>query len=601
MSILATKTIEQIKDEQLGGPGLKRVLGPTQLMMLGVGAIIGTGIFVLTGQAAAANAGPAIVISMLVAGLVSALAALCYSEFAASVPVAGSAYTYAYATLGEFVAWVIGWDLILEYALGAATVAVGWSGNFITFLHQLGLSFPAALSAAPGTIVPVPGGDPVTAVFNIPAVLVTIAVTALLVVGVSESATANAVVVVIKVAVVLIVIASGALFIDRANWHPFIPPNTGTFGEYGWSGILRGAGVIFFAYIGFDAVSTSAQEARNPQRDLPRGILGSLVICTVLYVLVSGVMVGLVPYKAMLNQPAPLVLSVEAAADRAIGTPWQSMMAVVRVLVTVGALAGLSSVMLVMMLAQPRIFLAMARDGLLPAWASRIHPRYHTPHVSTIVTGVVVAIAAGLTPIATLGNLVSIGTLMAFVIVSLGVIVLRRTRPDLPRPFRMPFVPLLPLLSAAVSLLLMLGLPRSTWERLIIWMVIGVVLYFAYGYRRSRLRAFHVVAGRDRQGVGVVERLARQAASRVDRPPPRRDHDRDGPRPHAGLLRDPGAEPDEPCERQRRLVPHTLDYVLLCAGLLPADRNGRVPVTQAANATRTVMVPAHSRAVADLS
>jgi APA family basic amino acid/polyamine antiporter len=500
MSILATKTIEQIKDEQLGGPGLKRVLGPTQLMMLGVGAIIGTGIFVLTGQAAAANAGPAIVISMVVAGLVSALAALCYSEFAASVPVAGSAYTYAYATLGEFVAWVIGWDLILEYALGAATVAVGWSGNFITFLHQLGLSFPAALSAAPGTIVPVPGGDPVTAVFNIPAVLVTIAVTALLVVGVSESATANAVVVVIKVAVVLIVIASGTLFIDRANWHPFIPANTGTFGEYGWSGILRGAGVIFFAYIGFDAVSTSAQEARNPQRDLPRGILGSLVICTVLYVLVSGVMVGLVPYKAMLNQPAPLVLSVEAAADRAIGTPWQSMMAVVRVLVTVGALAGLSSVMLVMMLAQPRIFLAMARDGLLPAWASRIHPRYHTPHISTIVTGVVVAIAAGLTPIATLGNLVSIGTLMAFVIVSLGVIVLRRTRPDLPRPFRMPFVPLLPLLSAAVSLLLMFGLPRSTWERLIIWMVIGVLLYFAYGYRKSRLRGLHGLAARTARG-----------------------------------------------------------------------------------------------------
>jgi APA family basic amino acid/polyamine antiporter len=488
MSILATKSIEQIKEEQLGGPGLKRVLGPTHLMMLGVGAIIGTGIFVLTGQAAAANAGPAIVISMVVAGLASALAGLCYSEFAASVPVAGSAYTYAYATLGEFVAWVIGWDLILEYALGAATVAVGWSGTLITFLHQLGLSFPAAFSAAPGTLVPVAGGDPVTAVFNVPAVLITIAVTALLVVGVSESATVNAVVVVIKVAVVLIVIGSGALFIDRANWQPFIPANTGTFGEYGWSGILRGAGVIFFAYIGFDAVSTSAQEARNPQRDLPRGILGSLVICTVLYVLVSGVMVGLVPYKAMLNQPAPLVLSVEAAANRAIGTPWQSTMAVVRVLVTVGALAGLSSVMLVMMLAQPRIFLAMARDGLLPAWASRVHPRFHTPHISTVVTGVVVAIAAGLTPIAALGNLVSIGTLMAFVIVSFGVIVLRRTRPDLPRPFRMPLVPLLPLMSAAVSLLLMLGLPRATWERLIIWMVIGVVLYFAYGYRNSRLR-----------------------------------------------------------------------------------------------------------------
>ena len=487
MSILSTKSIEQIAGEQLTGPGLKRVLGPTQLMMLGVGAVIGTGIFVLTGQAAAAHAGPAIVLSMVVAGLVSALAGLCYSELAASVPVAGSAYTYAYATLGEFVAWVIGWDLILEYALGAATVAVGWSGTLITLLGQLGLGFPAALSAAPGTAVIV-AGNPVIAVFNLPAVLITLAVTALLIFGVSESATANGIIVVIKVAVVLIVIASGWLFVDRANWHPFIPPNTGRFGEFGWSGVLRGAGVIFFAYIGFDAVSTSAQEARNPQRDLPRGILGSLAICTVLYVLVSGVMVGLVPYKAMLNQPAPLVVAVQAAADRASGTSWQGVMAAVKVLVTVGALAGLSSVMLVMMLAQPRIFLAMSRDGLLPAWASRIHPRHHTPHISTIVTGVIVSIAAGLTPIAALGALVSIGTLMAFVIVSVGVIVLRRTRPELPRPFRMPLVPFLPMLSAVVSLTLMLGLPRATWERLIVWMIVGVVFYFLYGHRNSKLR-----------------------------------------------------------------------------------------------------------------
>jgi APA family basic amino acid/polyamine antiporter len=426
---------------------------------------------------------------MIVAGFASVLAALCYSEFAASVPVSGSAYTYAYATLGEFVAWIIGWDLILEYALGAATVAVGWSGNFVTLLGQLGLSFPAALSAAPGTLVTVPGGDPVTAVFNLPAVLITAAVTALLIVGVSESASVNSAIVVIKVAVVLVVIAAGAFFIDPANWRPFIPENTGQFGEFGWSGILRGAGVIFFAYIGFDAVSTSAQEARNPQRDMPRGILGSLAVCTVLYVLVSGVMVGLVPYREMLNEPAPLVVAVEAAADRAAGTPWQGPMAVVKILVTVGALAGLSSVMVVMILAQPRIFLAMARDGLLPPWASRIHPRYRTPHISTIVTGIAVAIAAGLTPIGTLGNLVSIGTLMAFVIVSLGIIVLRRTRPDLPRPFRAPLVPLVPLLSAAVSFVLMLGLPWSTWERLILWMAIGVVFYVAYGRRRSRLAA----------------------------------------------------------------------------------------------------------------
>ena len=490
MSIFATKTVEQIKEEQLGSGsgGLQRVLGPWQLTMLGVGAIIGTGIFVLTGQAAAANAGPAIVISMVVAGLTSVLAALCYSEFASTVPVAGSAYTYAYATLGEFVAWVIGWDLILEYALGAATVAVGWSGILVTLLTQIGLSFPAALSAAPGTLVPVPGGDPVTAVLNLPAIVVTILVTALLVFGVSEAASVNGVIVVTKVAVLLIVIAAGAVFIDPANWHPFIPPNSGTFGEYGWSGILRGAGVIFFAYIGFDAVSTSAQEARNPQRDMPRGILGSLAICTLLFVLVSGVMVGLVPYKTMLNQAAPLVLAIEAAADKSVGTPWQGTMAIVRILVTVGGLAALSSVMVVMMLAQPRIFLSMSKDGLLPPWAGRVHPRFHTPHISTLVTGAVVALAAGLTPIGTLGSLVSIGTLMAFVIVSVGIIVLRRTRPDLPRPFRMPWVPVLPLLSAAVSLILMLGLPRATWERLIIWMAIGVALYFAYGRRHSRLR-----------------------------------------------------------------------------------------------------------------
>jgi APA family basic amino acid/polyamine antiporter len=490
MSIFATKGVEQITAEQLGGNagGLRRVLGPTQLVLLGVGAIIGTGIFVLTGQAAAAHAGPAIVISMVIAGLTSVLAALCYSEFAASVPVSGSAYTYAYATLGEFIAWVIGWDLILEYALGAATVAVGWSGNLITLLGQMGLSFPAAFSAAPGTVVPVVGGDPITAVFNLPAVLVTAAVTALLIFGVSESASVNAVIVVIKVAVVLIVIGAGAMFIDSANWHPFIPENTGRFGEYGWSGILRGAGVIFFAYIGFDAVSTSAQEARNPQRDMPRGILGSLAVCTVLYVLVSGVMVGLVPYQAMLNQPAPLVVAIQAAADRAAGTPWDATMAVVKVLVTVGALAGRSSVMVVMMLAQPRIFLSMSKDGLLPEWAGRVHPRYRTPHISTIVTGVGVALAAGLTPIGTLGSLVSIGTLMAFVIVSLGIIVLRRTRPDLPRPFRMPLVPFLPLMSAAVSLVLMLGLPWATWRRLMLWMAMGIGFYFAYGYRHSRLR-----------------------------------------------------------------------------------------------------------------
>jgi APA family basic amino acid/polyamine antiporter len=329
---------------------------------------------------------------------------------------------------------------------------------------------------------------PAVAVFNVPAVIITVLVTMLLIVGVSESATVNAVIVVIKVAIVLVVIAAGAMFIQTAYWHPFIPQNTGTFGEYGWSGVLRGAGVIFFAYIGFDAVSTSAQEARDPQRDMPRGILGSLAICTVLFVLVSGVMVGLVPYQRMLNEPAPLVVAVAAAAARAQGTAWGPFMNTLTVLLTIGAVAALSSVMVVMMLAQPRIFLAMSRDGLLPAWAGRVHPRFNTPHVSTIVTGVVVAIAAGVTPIATLGMLVNIGTLMAFVIVSIGIIVLRRRRPDLPRPFRMPWVPLLPALSALVALVLMLGLPRATWERLFIWMGIGIVVYFSYGHRKSRLR-----------------------------------------------------------------------------------------------------------------
>jgi basic amino acid/polyamine antiporter, APA family len=490
MSIFATKSIEQLKAEasNTGEHALRRVLGPINLVTLGIGAVIGTGIFVLTGEAAAEHAGPAIVLSMVLAGTASALAGLCYSEFASTVPIAGSAYTYGYATLGEFVAWVIGWDLILEYALGAATVAVGWSGHLTSFLHDfVGIDFPAQFAAAPGTVIDTAAG-PVTAVLNLPAVIVTVLVTILIVVGIKESATVNTAIVMIKVAVVLVVIAGGAAYVDTANWHPFIPANTGTFGEYGWSGILRGAGVIFFAYIGFDAVSTSAQEARNPQRDMPRGILGSLAVCTVLFVLVSGVMVGLVPYKSMLNQAAPLVLTIQAAADRSVGTPWQSTMAVVKVLVTVGGLAALSSVMVVMMLAQPRIFLSMSKDGLLPEWAGRIHPRFHTPHVSTIVTGIVVAVAAGFTPIGTLGSLVSIGTLMAFVIVSFGVIVLRRTRPDLPRPFRMPWVPVLPLLSAAVSLVLMLGLPRATWERLIIWMLVGVVLYFGYGRRHSRLR-----------------------------------------------------------------------------------------------------------------
>jgi basic amino acid/polyamine antiporter, APA family len=487
MSMFATKSIEQLKAEAAGGGehSLKRVLGPLNLVTLGIGAIIGTGIFVLTGQAAAQYTGPAIVLSMVLAGTASALAGLCYSEFASTVPIAGSAYTYGYATLGEFFAWVIGWDLILEYALGAATVAVGWSGHLTSFLHDfVGVNFPAMFSAAPGTVVQTAAG-PVTSVFNLPAVLITAAVTVLIVIGIRESANVNTVIVLVKVGVVVIVILGGAAYVNTANWHPFIPENTGTFGSYGWSGVLRGAGVIFFAYIGFDAVSVAAQEAKNPQRDMPIGILGSLIVCTVFYILVSGVMVGLVPYRQMLGSAAPMVVAIRAAETASGGS---SLLHVMTMLVELGAIAGLSSVMVVMMMAQPRIFYSMANDGLLPPFAKKIHPRFRTPHITSIITGVAVALASGFTPISVLGELVSIGTLLAFVIVSLGVLVLRYKRPDLERPFRTPFVPFVPVLSALVSLGLMAGLPGETWLRLIVWMVIGLAIYFGYGYSHSELR-----------------------------------------------------------------------------------------------------------------
>jgi APA family basic amino acid/polyamine antiporter len=483
MSLFATKPIEAPDAAQ----PLKRVLGPFDLTLLGIGAIIGTGIFVLTGQAAAAHAGPAVVLSMIVAGIASGLAAICYSEFASSVPVAGSAYTYGYATLGELVAWIIGWDLVLEYALGAATVAVGWSAYVVSFLNDVGIRFPPLLSAAPGTAVVLADGSTTTALFNLPAMLISAAATALLLVGIRESARVNAVIVVVKVAVVLLIIGLGGMFVDAGNWYPFIPTNTGEFGEFGWSGVMRGAGVIFFAYIGFDAVSTAAQESRNPQRDMPRGIIGSLIICTVLYVLVSGVMVGLVPYQ-QLGVPAPMALAVDAARVKAAGSSWQPLLDLMPFVIKLGAILGLSSTIIVQMMAQPRIFFAMGKDGLLPAWASKIHPRFRTPHITTLITGGIVMLASGFTAIDVLGELVSIGTLFAFVIVSIGVIVLRRTRPDLERPFKTPFVPALPFASALVSLALMAALPWSTWERLIIWMALGLVIYFVYGRTHSKLR-----------------------------------------------------------------------------------------------------------------
>lgn len=477
--ILITKPIELLaREADDSGEGLRRALGPLELTSLGIGAIIGAGIFVLTGHAAAEHAGPAIVLSFILSGIACAFAGLCYAEMASMIPIAGSAYTYAYATIGEFFAWVIGWDLILEYLFGAVTVAIGWSGYVISFLRDLGIIFPPALSAAPGRIVTLPDGSQVTAVLNVPAILIVLAVTALLVIGVKESAFVNNIIVIIKVAILLLFIAAGVGFINTANWQPFIPPNTGAFGEFGVSGILRGAGVIFFAYIGFDAVSTAAQEARNPQRDMPIGILGSLVLCTILYIVVALVLTGVVSYTK-LNVPDPVAVGVDATGLKWLGP-----------IVKIGAIGGLSSVILVMLMSQPRIFWSMSRDGLLPKTFSHVHPRFRTPHVTILITGVIAAFFAGILPIAIVGELVSIGTLFAFVIVCTGVIVLRRTQPGAPRPFRCPGVPLIPILGIVTCLGQMAGLPFDTWLRLVIWMMLGMVIYFAYSRHHSRLQEY---------------------------------------------------------------------------------------------------------------
>ncbi len=477
--MLYKKSIDALMQESKDETGLKRTLTATNLVMLGVGAIIGAGIFVLTGAAASLHAGPAVVLSFVAAGIACAFAGLCYSEFASMIPISGSAYTYAYATLGEFIAWIIGWDLILEYLFGAATVAVGWSGYVVSFLADFGLVLPRNLSTAPFAYdIATSNFTPTGAFLNFPAMFIIAMMTTLLVIGISESAKFNNVIVIVKVIVILLFIGFGFSYINPANWTPFIPENTGVSGQFGISGIMRGAAVIFFAYIGFDAVSTAAQEAINPQRDMPKGMLGSLAVCTILYILVGLVMTGIVPYK-LLNDPAPIAIAINAAGD---GLAW------LRTPIKIGAIAGLSSVILVMLLGQPRIFYAMSKDGLLPKSFSKIHPKYKTPYITTIITGCVAMFVAGLFPIGLLGELVSIGTLLAFVIVCGGILVLRYTNPELVRPFKTPLFPFVPIMGMLTSLYLMANLPWHTWERLIIWMGIGILIYFLYSKNHSKVR-----------------------------------------------------------------------------------------------------------------
>lgn len=488
MNLFRRKRVSELQAEILTDHSLKRALGPLNLTALGIGAVIGAGIFVLTGQAAAKYAGPAIVFSFILAGTACALAGLCYAEFSAMIPISGSAYTYGYATLGEFIAWIIGWDLILEYLFAASTVAVGWSGYVVSFLKDLGIIIPATFTAAPyDHKAPADAGwniwrlftegwTSTGAVLNVPAMLIVAVITVLLVLGIKESATFNNIIVAIKLSVILAFIAVGVAYINKSNWSPFVPESLGP-GQFGWGGILRGAGVIFFAYIGFDAVSTAAQEARNAQRDMPIGILGSLAICTILYITVSLILTGIIKYTH-LNVPDPIAVAIDSLGK---GVAW------LRPIIKVGAIAGLSSVILVMMLGQPRIFYTMSKDGLLPPVFSAVHPRFRTPWLATILTGGVATVIAGLFPIGLLGELVSIGTLLAFAIVCAGVFVLRFTDPDIKRPFRTPLFWLVCPLGVCFCFYLMYGLPKDTWARLIIWMAIGLMIYFFYGRHHSKL------------------------------------------------------------------------------------------------------------------
>ncbi len=456
---------------------LQRTLTARSIVFLGIGAIIGAGIFVIAGPAAAMFAGPGITISFVIAGLACLFAGLCYAEFSSMIPIAGSAYTYGYATLGEFVAWIIGWDLILEYLFASGTVAVGWSGYFVSFIEKgFGFELPAAWTAAPYNYNE--AGEFVReGIINLPAVFLVLMLTGLLVVGIKESSRFNNLIVYIKVAVLLLIIFFGFQYVNPENWSPFIPENTGVFGEFGVSGIIRAAGIVFFAFIGFDAVTTAAQEVKNPQRAMPIGILGALAICTLLYLLVTLVMTGLVPYTE-LNVPD----SVFHAIDSTGALDWLGY------LINIAAIAGLASVVLVMLLGQPRIFYTMAKDGLLPPYFAKVHPKFKTPAHSTVLTGIVAAFIAGFFPIGLLGELVSIGTLLAFTIVSAGVLYLRYKEPDRERPFKTPLVPLIPILSIGICLYLMFSLPGDTWLRLLVWLGIGIVIYFTYSIKHSKIR-----------------------------------------------------------------------------------------------------------------
>lgn len=474
--LLATKPVHAIQEME-DSHQLQRALGAPALIALGIGVIIGTGIFVLTGVAAAQHAGPALMLSFMLAGLGCAFAGLCYAEFSAMIPVSGSAYSYSYATLGEFIAWFIGWNLILEYTVAPATVAVGWSGYVTSLLAQLGVDLPATLTHAPFRAATGHHLELTGAIINLPAVLVVALMTVLCYVGIRQSAGFNNVVVIMKTLVVILFIAVGAFYINPDNWVPFIPPNTGEFGHFGWSGIAQASGIIFFAYIGFDCVSTAALEAKNPQRDMPIGILVSLLLCTFLYVAVSAVLTGMVSYKD-LNVAAPVALALDMHPSLNWLSGWLKL----------GAIGGMTSVILVLMLGQARIFYAMSRDGLLPPMFGAVHPKYHTPYKGTLVTGVGAAVVAGLFPIDILGEIVSIGTLLAFVTVCIGVLVLRYTRPDLHRPFRVPRPWFVCVAGAVVCGGMMASLPHDTWLRLLVWTAIGIVIYFLYGYRHSVLR-----------------------------------------------------------------------------------------------------------------